>query len=158
MLIRRQRPLETGRLSLRIPTLGSMTFNSGTTRGVLGAQAGEADPDAYGTEQAALSDAWCGDGLAWQDAVDATAAFIAQVDPDIVAFQEIFWSEDCADIPPGAHPGLRVRKLASRQRHGGGGGARRRLAGGVPCRTPGQVRGGPRARHGAAELGRSSAP
>ncbi len=68
-----------------------VTFNTGTSESM-----GNAGPDdGYGPEQAAVSDACYGDGLAWGDCVDAAAAFFATVDADIVAFQEMFYSGDC---------------------------------------------------------------
>ena len=77
-------------------TLTVVTFNSGTTEGL--AHDGEPD-DGYTSAHAALSDQYYGDGLAWVPAVQAATAFFAQVQPDIVVFQEIFYSGDCAEIP-----------------------------------------------------------
>jgi hypothetical protein len=59
--------------------------------------------DGYTSEHAAISDEWYGDGLAWVPAVEATRQFFAEVDPDIVVFQEIFFSDLCADIPAEVH-------------------------------------------------------
>jgi endonuclease/exonuclease/phosphatase family metal-dependent hydrolase len=80
-----------------------MTFNTGTTPGL-----SHDDPphDGYGSTQAAISDTWYGNALAWRDAVDAVRRFIRKVDPDIVAFQEIFYCEDCANIPADARKGF----------------------------------------------------
>jgi hypothetical protein len=85
------------------PGINVVTFNTGTTEGL--------GPDGsrnagYGDEQAALSDQYYGDGLAWQAAVDDTRGFFARVDADIVAFQEIFYSGECADIPADAQDGF----------------------------------------------------
>ncbi len=55
--------------------------------------------DGYSAELAAYSDKYYGDGLAWLPAVEASTDFFAQLRPDLVTFQEIFWSENCADIP-----------------------------------------------------------
>ena len=76
-----------------------ITFNTGTTTALFH----DLPPDdGYTSEHAEISDEWYGNGLAWVPAVDATRDFIAQVDPDVVVFQEIFHSEECADIPPEA--------------------------------------------------------
>ncbi len=80
-----------------------VTFNTGTTES-MGARDGEAD--GYGPEQSALSDAHYGDGLAWTAAVEATRDWLATVDPDVVAFQEIFWSGDCPEVPAAAREGF----------------------------------------------------
>jgi len=78
------------------PAIVAVTFNTGTSESM----GHDALPDdGYTSEHAALSDAWYGDGLAWVPAVDAARAFLAEVEPDVVAFQEIFWSDECADIP-----------------------------------------------------------
>jgi len=81
----------------------AVTFNTGTSE-----QMGHDDPpdDGYTSAEAAISDAWYGDGLAWTPAVEATRAFFDAVDADVVAFQEIFWSEACAEIPDEAHAGF----------------------------------------------------
>lgn len=73
-----------------------VTFNTGTTEGMP-----HDDPpdDGYTSAHAVLSDQYYGDGLAWIPAVDATRDFFAEVDPDVVVFQEIFYSEECVDIP-----------------------------------------------------------
>jgi hypothetical protein len=77
-----------------------VTFNSGTSEGMNH----DAPPeDGYTSAHATTSDTWYGDGLAWSPAVAATRSFLADAAPDIVAFQEIFWSDLCADIPADAH-------------------------------------------------------
>jgi hypothetical protein len=79
-----------------------VTFNTGT--GIeLGHNSGP--DDGYGSEQAALTDQWYGNGLAWSDFVDDTRAFFAAIDADIVVFQEVFWSGDCPNIPEEARTG-----------------------------------------------------
>lgn len=80
-----------------------VTFNVGTTEGLP-----HDDPpeDGYSSSEAAISDEWYGNGLAWLPAVDATRSFFEEVQPDIVAFQEVFYSEDCADIPSAQHLGF----------------------------------------------------
>ena len=78
----------------------AVTFNTGTTEGL---DHDALPDDGYTSAQAALSDAWYGDGLAWMPAVEATADFFARIQPDVVAFQEIFWTGECADIPAAHH-------------------------------------------------------
>lgn len=77
-----------------------LTFNTGTSEGMN--HDGGPD-DGYSSAHALVSDTHYGDGLALVPAVDATAAFFADLDADLVAFQEIFWSDLCADIPADAH-------------------------------------------------------
>jgi len=77
-----------------------VTFNTGTTEG-LGHDSGP--DDGYGEAEALISDTYYGDGLAWLPAVDAATQFFAANEPDIIAFQEIFYAEECAMIPPEAH-------------------------------------------------------
>jgi len=84
-------------------TLTAVTFNTGTTDGL---PHDTAPDDGYGSEEAAVSDAWYGNGLAWLDVVQDTAAFFAGTPVDLVAFQEIFSSGDCATIPASEHPGF----------------------------------------------------
>lgn len=80
-----------------------VSFNSGTSEDL----SHDAPPDdGYGSEQALISDTWYGDGLSWLPAVEATTAFFAALDPDIVAFQEIFYAGECPDIPPDAYVGF----------------------------------------------------
>ena len=81
----------------------AMTFNTGTSEGM----GHDAPPDdGYGSEQAAISDTWYGDGLAWSSVVEDTRAWFAQTPADLVGFQEIFYSGDCATIPPEGQPGF----------------------------------------------------
>lgn len=79
-----------------------VTFNTGTSEGM----DVEADADGYGSAQAAWSDAYYGDGLAWTAAIDSTRAWFDAVQPDLVAFQEIFWTGDCASVPEEARAGF----------------------------------------------------
>jgi hypothetical protein len=76
-------------------SLIAVTFNTGTTETI----APDEGNGGYTSEQAATSDAYYGDGLAWIPAVEAAAAFFADLDPDVVVFQEIFWTGECPDIP-----------------------------------------------------------
>lgn len=77
-------------------TFTVVTFNSGT-----GPDAPHNSPpdDGYDSDDADISDMYYGDGLAWVDAVDATREFLAGVQPDVIGFQEIFYSGECATIP-----------------------------------------------------------
>ncbi len=79
-----------------------VTFNTGTTTTLIHG----IDGDDYGTDEADISDQYYGDGLAWQVNVELTTAFFADLQPDIVAFQEIFYSGDCPDIPVEVYPGF----------------------------------------------------
>ena len=77
-----------------------ITVKVGTTE-TMGHDAGP--DDGYSSAHAATSDAWYGDGLAWLPAIDATARFPQEVRPEIVAFQEVFHADRCADIPEAHH-------------------------------------------------------
>jgi hypothetical protein len=82
-------------------TLTAITFNTGTTESM----GHDSEPDdGYTSEHAAMSDAYYGDGLAWLPAVEAVTAFLADAQPDVIAFQEIFHPGECAEIPEDAHP------------------------------------------------------
>ena len=72
-------------------TFVAVTFNTGTT--------------ADTSTQAPISDQYYGNGLAWTQAVNDTRSFFAQVDADVVVFQEIFYLGDCAGIPASAQLG-----------------------------------------------------
>jgi hypothetical protein len=74
----------------------AVTFNTGTTSGL--DHDGEPD-DGYTSADAETSDLYYGDGLAWTDFVADTRAFFDQLQPDVVVFQEIFYSGDCTQIP-----------------------------------------------------------
>lgn len=81
----------------------AVTFNTGTTTGL-----GHDDPpdDGYSQADAEISDMYYGDGLAWLPAVDATREFFAELRPDVVVFQEIFFAGECENIPVEAYPGF----------------------------------------------------
>lgn len=79
------------------------TFNVGTTLGL--AHDGPPD-DGYTMEMATISDEHYGNGLAWLPAVGAVRTWIANEQPDIIVFQEIFHPEGCAAIPAGARAGF----------------------------------------------------
>ncbi len=79
----------------------AVTFNTGTSESM----GHDSEPDdGYTSEHAAVSDEYYGDGLAWLPAVDGATAFLADVQPDVIAFQEIFHPPECAAIPEDAHP------------------------------------------------------
>lgn len=80
-----------------------MTFNTGTGASKL---PGCDTNLGYGPEQARISDAYYGNSLAWKPAVDAVREFVQGISPDIVAFQEMFYCEECADVPEEARPGF----------------------------------------------------
>jgi endonuclease/exonuclease/phosphatase family metal-dependent hydrolase len=80
-----------------------MTFNTGTT---LRLRHDEPPSDGYTSAEARISDAWYGNGLAWRDAVEAVQRFLRRVDPDIVAFQEMFYPEECSKVPEHARAGF----------------------------------------------------
>ncbi|HNU67818.1 MAG TPA: hypothetical protein PLC24_05050 [Myxococcota bacterium] len=85
----------SGDIPATIPPIRLMTFNTGTSEAN-----GKADPDDRYTEwHASQSDEYYGDGLAWMPAIEAAKDFIDAKAPDIIAFQEIFHSAECADIP-----------------------------------------------------------
>jgi hypothetical protein len=83
--------------------LRAVTFNTGTTTGL----AHDSLPDdGYTSAEAAISDQYYGDGLAWIPVVEDTRRFFESVDADVIAFQEIFYSGECDDIPPELHAGF----------------------------------------------------
>lgn len=77
-----------------------VTFNTG------GGATGSNPPPGFGELQADASDELYGNGLAWNDAIEATADFLERIDPDIVVFQEIFHPGDCDEIPEEAQLGF----------------------------------------------------
>jgi hypothetical protein len=85
------------------PPFTVMTFNTGTTSGLP-----HDDPpdDGYGSQQAAYSNDYYGDGLAWLQVIDDTHAFTTAVSPGLVAFQEIFDPAGCATVPAEARTGF----------------------------------------------------
>lgn len=78
----------------------AVTFNSGTT------ESQPWTPDSgYGAAEAALSNLYYGDGLAWSRSVEDARRFFAELQPELVGFQEIFHAPDCANVPPSARAG-----------------------------------------------------
>ncbi len=84
------------------PPLRVVTFNTGTS---LKPQGGAADRG-YGAEQWEICDEWYGNGLSWVSIMDDTREWIAQTDPDVIVFQEIFDPNECAGIPAEFWPGF----------------------------------------------------
>lgn len=85
------------------PDLVVVTFNTGTSPD-MGHDTGP--DDGYTQREADISDEHYGDGLAWLPAVEASRAFFARLQPDVVVFQEIFHPADCAAIPVELHAGF----------------------------------------------------
>lgn len=83
--------------------LTAVTFNTGSSPDL--DHDGPPD-DGYGAAEAALTDAHYGNGLAWVPFVEATRRWLATVDADLIAFQEIFHPGGCADVPPAARAGF----------------------------------------------------
>jgi hypothetical protein len=83
--------------------LVAVTFNTGTSEGV---PFGDNEPGSYSEVEAGYSDLHYGDGLAWMEVVDDTVDFLADVQPDVIGFQEIFHPEECEGIPDEAKPGF----------------------------------------------------
>ena len=69
-----------------------VTFNTG-----LGAASGEVGERV---------DTWYGNGLSWPPAMDVAEDSLSRANPDLVAFQEVFDPEECADIPVEEHEGF----------------------------------------------------
>lgn len=81
----------------------AVTFNTGTTMGL---RHDDPPDDGYTSEDAIVSDEHYGNGLAWLPAVEGTREWLAEVQPDVIGFQEIFHADACADIPPDLHEGF----------------------------------------------------
>ncbi|MCB9537236.1 MAG: hypothetical protein H6704_13370 [Myxococcales bacterium] len=85
------------------PGLVVVTFNTGSTPDL---PHDRPPDDGYGQAEADLTDAHYGSGLAWRPFVDDTRRFFADLDPDIVVFQEVFWPGDCPAVPAEARVGF----------------------------------------------------
>ena len=83
-------------------SLRVVTFNTGTAGGSDDAESNQG----YGPQQAQWNDEYYGNGLSWWPFVDDVAAYFADLDADVVAFQEIFWPGECPEIPVEAHAGF----------------------------------------------------
>ena len=76
-----------------------MTFNAGTSSGQLHSKdEEEGNGDGYTDEHAKEVDAYYGNSLSWNPLEDRTIEFLAELRPEIVAFQEIFHDPWCEDI------------------------------------------------------------
>ena len=85
-----------------IPPFVAMTFNTGTSL----SPPEDKPNDGFHKQQSQYCDEWYGNGLAWMPFVEQTRKFFEEVDPDVVSFQEIFWTGECPDIPPEAQVGF----------------------------------------------------
>ncbi|MFH1532941.1 MAG: hypothetical protein ABIK09_19630 [Pseudomonadota bacterium] len=84
------------------PALRVVTFNTGTS---LKPKGGAADRG-YGAEAWEICDEWYGNGLSWLAIMDDARAWIAEVDPDVIVFQEVFDPNECVGIPEELWPGF----------------------------------------------------
>ena len=84
------------------PLFTVVTFNTGTTDNI----GHLTDGDDYLLEQVDISDQYYGNGLAWMNAINHVTTWFAALQPDVVVFQEIFYSGDCPGIPSSAYPGF----------------------------------------------------
>ncbi len=80
-----------------------ITWNTGTAGGI---RVPAEENFGYGPEQEKIADEYYGNGLAWNTAIVAAREFLATASPDLISFQEIFHSDDCADIPEAARAGF----------------------------------------------------
>ena len=92
-----------------VPTAVFVTFNTGTAK-----ELPHDDPpdDGYGAEEAAITDEHYGNGLSFVPAIEAASAFFAQLQPDVVAFQEVFHPGDCELVPVDARAGFICERYA----------------------------------------------
>lgn len=81
-------------------TFVALTFNAGTSTGM-----GHDQPpdDGYTDEMAELTDAWYRNSLSWNPAELALTDWLAELGPQVIAFQEIFWDGWCDEIPATEH-------------------------------------------------------
>jgi endonuclease/exonuclease/phosphatase family metal-dependent hydrolase len=84
------------------PPFKAVTFNTGTSV----APPDGAENQGFQGQQHEWCDQYYGNGLSWKAFVEDARRFLAEVDPDVVAFQEIFWSGDCPGIPAEAWSGF----------------------------------------------------
>ncbi len=81
----------------------AITFNTGTTEGSVP----QDEPNGgYTPEQAAISDQYYGDGLAFEAVIQHARAWFEDIDADVVVFQEIFFSGLCPQVPSEAREGF----------------------------------------------------
>ena len=86
-----------------VDTFVVVTFNTGSGAGGMGPAAVDGG---FGAAEAMVGDVHYGHGLAFVPVVEDTRAFFAALQPDVVFFQEIFHSPDCALVPPEGRPGF----------------------------------------------------
>jgi len=84
-------------------TFTVMTFNTGTNDGM---PHNDGPDDGYGSEQATISNDHYGNGLAWKPVIADAKKFLAEVQPDIAGFQELFHSDLCPEVPEEARKGF----------------------------------------------------
>lgn len=83
--------------------LVAVTFNTGSGP----EHDHDAEPDdGYSQVEADLTDAHYGNGLAWEPFIEETRAWFDATQPDVVAFQEIFYAGDCPSVPVDAREGF----------------------------------------------------
>lgn len=87
----------------RFDSLRVVTLNAGAGKSV---DRVRGDNAGYGPAQAERADRWYGNGLAWPAVMHDVRAFLERTDADVVALQEVFYSGECADIPPPAREGF----------------------------------------------------
>ncbi|MEW6168028.1 MAG: hypothetical protein AB1651_10075 [Pseudomonadota bacterium] len=78
----------------------AVTFNTGIP------QCARAADAQYSCDDADIAAEWYGTGLSFKRLVEEARAFFSGLQPDLVAFQEMFYSGDCPNIPPEFHPGF----------------------------------------------------
>ena len=85
-----------------IPPFVAVTFNTGTSL----SPPDDKPNDGFHSQQSEYCDEWYGNGLAWKPFVEQTRKYLEELDPDVIAFQEIFWTGECPQIPPEAQEGF----------------------------------------------------
>jgi len=93
---------DDGPVAATPPALRVITFNTGTSLMPSGATPNRG----YGPDQWKICDDWYGNGLSWKNIMDDTRAWIAETDPDVIVFQEVFDSNECAEVPQEHWPGF----------------------------------------------------
>jgi len=85
-----------------IPPFVAVTFNTGTSL----SPPDDKPNDGFHSQQSEYCDEFYGNGLAWKPFVEQTREYLEELDPDVIAFQEIFWTGECPEIPPEAQVGF----------------------------------------------------
>jgi hypothetical protein len=81
-----------------------ISFNTGSAD-IMGTLA-PADNGGWGSALAATAGMYYGHGLAFVPVIEQVKAFFEQQQPDVVGFQELFYSGDCPSIPVEARKGF----------------------------------------------------